>query len=149
VKDEGTRTGEPGVTTLLRQLGADSTALIRSEIALAKMEAREAARVAALEGAKLGAAIALAAVGALALVAWIILGLGDLFGDHYATAAAIVGVLFLIVGGVLASTGMKGLRSGALKPAETIATLQEDKQWAAQQLKEFKAEISAKSQTPR
>ena len=137
-----TRTGEPSVTTLLRQLGQDSTTLIRSEIALAKLEAREAARLAALEGVKVGAAIALAAVGGLALVAWIILGLGNVIGDHYATSAAIVGVVFLAIGGFLANAGLKGLRSGELKPDATLAALQEDKQWAAQQLREFKAGIS-------
>ena len=133
---------EPGVTALLRQLGTDTTTLIRSEIALAKLEAQEMARVAALEGARVGAAIALAAVGGLAIVAWLILALGDLIGGHYASAAAIVGAVFLAVGGVLARKGMRGLRSGALKPAETIDTLQEDKRWAAQQIKQFKGEIS-------
>lgn len=133
---------EPGVTALLRQLGTDTTTLIRSEIALAKLEAQEMARAAALEGARVGAAIALAAVGGLALVAWLILGLGNVLGGRYATAAAIVGVVFLAVGGVLARKGMHGLKSGALKPNDTIQTLQDDKRWASQQLKEFKNEIS-------
>ncbi len=143
--EDTTRTGEPGVTALLRQLGTESTALLRSEIALAKLEAKEMAREAALEGVKVGAAIALAVVGGLAIVAWLILGLGNLLGDHYATAAAIIGFLFLAVGGVLANRGVKGLRSGVLKPDETLQTLQEDKRWAAKKLKEFKSEITART----
>lgn len=143
MRDETNRTAEPGLTALLRQLGAESTALIRNEIALAKLEAGEVARVAALEGAKVGAAIALAAVGGLAIVAWLILALGDVIGDHYATAALIVGCIFLAVGGFFAKRGIAVLRAGGLKPAETIETLVEDKRWAAQQLKEFRSEIAS------
>ncbi len=144
VHEDTTRSGEPGVTTLLRQLGEDSSTLIRGEIALAKMEAQEMFRVAALAGVKVGAAIALAVVGGLAIVTWLILGLGNLIGDHYATAALIVGVLFLAIGAVLANRGMKGLRSDALKPGETIETLQEDKAWAVQELQQFKAGVGSK-----
>ena len=133
--------GDPSLTTLLRQLGTDSSALIRSEIALAKLEAQEMARTAALEGAKVGAAIALATVGGLALVAWLILALGDVFGDHYATAAAVVGIVFLLVGGILAKKGVDGLKSGHMKPDDTIRALQEDKRWASQQVQEFKSHV--------
>lgn len=144
MRHEMNQTAEPTLTALLRQLGTDSTTLIRNEIALAKMEAHEVARVAAIEGAKLGAAIALAAVGGLALVAWLIMGLGNVIGQHYATAALIVGLILLTIGAILATRGMRGLRSGALKPVETIDTLQEDKRWVAQQVKEFKAEVSSR-----
>lgn len=142
LREETNRTAEPGLTALLRQLGAESTALIRNEISLAKLEAGEIARVAALEGAKVGASIALAAVGGLAIVAWLILGLGRVLGDHYATAALIVGCLFLIVGGVFAKRGITELRAGRLKPAETIETLVEDKQWAAQKTRDFRSNIA-------
>ncbi|HEX6694726.1 MAG TPA: phage holin family protein [Longimicrobiales bacterium] len=135
------RIDDPSLTTLLRQLGTDSSALIRSEIALAKLEAQEMARTAALEGAKVGAAIALATVGGLALVTWLILALGNVMGDHYATAAAVVGAVFLGIGGVLAKKGVEGLKSGAVKPDDTIRTLQEDKRWASQQVQEFKSHI--------
>ena len=135
------RIDDPSLTTLLRQLGTDSTALIRSEIALAKLEAQEMARTAALEGAKVGAAIALAAVGGLALVAWLILAMGEVIGDHYATAAAAVGIVFLLVGGVLAKKGVDGLKSGRVKPDDTIRALQEDKRWASQQVQEFKSRV--------
>jgi hypothetical protein len=137
---------EPGVTALLRQLGADTTSLIRSEIALAKLEAQDVARTAAVQGARVGAAIALAAVGGLALIAWLILAAGHLIGDHYATAAALIGILFVAVGGVMARSALRTLRSGAMKPTETIATLQDDKRWAAQQIRELKRELSAADQ---
>lgn len=138
---------EAGVTTLLRQLGTDTTTLLRNEIALAKLEAQEMARTAAMEGARVGAAIALAAVGGLTLVAWLVLVLGDLLGGHYATATAIVGILLLGIGSILARKGVQGLRSGALKPAGTIETLQEDKRWAAEQIREFRHELSNRSRT--
>jgi hypothetical protein len=143
LRDDTNRTAEPGLTALLRQLGTESTALIRNEIALAKLEAGEIARVAALEGAKVGASIALAAVGGLAIVAWLILALGNVMGDHYASAALIIGCIFLVVGGLFAKRGISALRAGGLQPEETIETLVEDKRWAAQQLKEFKSEIAS------
>ena len=138
VNDDRTHTTEPGLTALLRQLGNDSSALLRSEIDLAKLEAQEMMRAAAADGAKLGAAAAIAGVGGLALVASLILALGHVLGDHYASAAAIVGIVFVGVGAILARRGVKGLKSGALKPDATIQTLQEDKQWAATEVRELK-----------
>jgi hypothetical protein len=141
MQGETNRKNEPGMTTLLRQLGMESGTLIRNEIALAKLEAQEMVRVAALEGVKVGVAIALAIVGGLALVAWLILGLGNIIGDHYATAAAIVGFVFLATGGFFANRGIRQLQSGALKPDETIETLREDKAWAAKEVRELTSEI--------
>ena len=123
-----------GITDLLRRLGDDVSALVRNEVALAKLEIRETVQVLVRDSAKLAIAFTLAWIGALALTAALIIGIGHLLGDRYGTAALIVGVLFLGVGGLLARAGVKGLGSGALKPAATIATLGENRDWAAQEL---------------
>jgi uncharacterized membrane protein len=134
-----------GITALLRQLGADGAALLRNEIALAKLELQDVVRSATAEGARIGAAVALAAVGGLAVVAGLILALGHLLHDHYATSAFIVGAIFLAVGALLARRAVRGMKSGALKAGETIETLQEDKQWIAQEVRDFKHQISERS----
>jgi hypothetical protein len=140
---------EQGITALLRQLGADGAALLRSEIALAKMEMQEVARTATAEASRIGIAIALAAVGGLAIVAGLILALGHLLHDHYATSAFIVGFIFVAVGGLLARKAINGLKSGALKPAATIETLQDDKTFIAAQVQEFKSDIAARTERGR
>jgi uncharacterized membrane protein YqjE len=131
---------DASVRTLLRRLGTDTESLLRAEVALAKLEFRELARQAALDGAKIGAAVAIAFVGGLAIVAWLVLVLGDLLGDSYGSAALIVGAVLLLAGGLLARAGMKGLqKSGA--PHATVESLQTSKQWARAELQEFRREL--------
>lgn len=128
------------IRVLLRRLGSETGDLVRAEIELAKLEVRDMVRQAALDGAKIGAAIALAFVGGLALVAWAILALGDVLGDRHATAAAIVGVLLLVVGALLARAGKKGMERG-VRPENTMTSLKEDGRMAAGQLRHMKQEL--------
>lgn len=150
IRDDGTafhreievqRTQNGGqVGDLLKQLAGQSGDLVRNEIALAKLEMRDMGRQLARDSAKVGAAIALAAVGGLALVAAAIIGLGNLLGGMYALSALIIGAVFLIVGAVLARTGLEGLKSPP-KPEETVRTMQENREWASREAREFKEEI--------
>jgi hypothetical protein len=128
------------MTDLIKQLASDSGDLVRSEMALAKLEMRDMARQLAMDSAKVGAAIALAAVGGLSLVAAAIIALGNLLGGLYAVAALIVGVLFLAIGGILARNGIEGLKTPP-RPEETIRTMQENRDWASREAREFKEEI--------
>lgn len=130
-----------GITDLLRRLGDDVSALVRNEVALAKLEIRESVQMLVRDSAKLGVAFTLAWIGALALTAALIIGVAHLIGDRYGVAALIVGVLFLGIGGLLARAGIKGLGSGALTPAATMATLGENRDWAAQELQELRTEL--------
>lgn len=128
------------IRLLLRRLGSETGDLVRAEIELAKLEVRDVVRQAALDGAKIGAAIALAFVGGLALLAWAILALGDLLGDRHATAALIIGVVLLVVGVLLARAGKKGMERG-MRPASTMTSLKEDGRMAAEQLRQMKQEL--------
>src|SRR4051812_28099659 len=136
---------EQGITALLRQLGADGAALLRNEIALAKLELQDVVRSATAEGARIGVAIALAAVGGLAIVAGLILALGHLLHDHYATSAFIIGAIFLGIGAFFGRRAVRVMKGGALKPGETIETLQEDKHWLAQEVRDFKNQVRERS----
>jgi uncharacterized membrane protein YqjE len=131
---------EPAIRDLLKQLAAQSSDLVRGEVSLAKLELRDMARQVAVDSAKLGAAVALAFAGALALVAAAVVGLGVLLDGRYALSALIVGAVVLAVGGVLARAGMAGLASPP-KPEATVESVKESGEWARQEVREFRDEI--------
>jgi uncharacterized membrane protein YqjE len=131
---------EPAIRDLLKQLAAQSSDLVRGEVSLAKLELRDMARQVAVDAAKLGAAVALAFAGALALVAAAVIGLGVLLDGRYALSALIVGAVVLAVGGVLARAGMAGLTSPP-KPEATVESVKESGEWARQEAREFRDEI--------
>lgn len=107
--------------------------IVRAEIRLAKTEVREEAAKAVKPSAALGAGLALglyglgflllAAVYALTMVmaAWL--------------AALIVGAVLAIAGFAVASTAGKELKRVHLTPDKTIRSLEENIQWAKQQMK--------------
>ena len=145
----GTAETATSITGLLRRLGNETGELVRAEIALAKLEFRELARQSALDGVKIGAAVALALVGATALVAGGVLALGDVLGGRYALAALGMGIVLLVVGGLLARSGIRSM-SRAAGPGGALTSLRQDRQWAAGQLREFRQELQAgKPQTER
>jgi uncharacterized membrane protein YqjE len=119
--------GDASLRELLRQLADDGSALVRSEIALAKVEMKETGRQLALDGVKLVIALGLAGLGALALTAALIVGIGTALGGMYWVAALGVGLLFLVIGGVLAQRGISGLQGNSMKPEHTLRSLQQDR----------------------
>jgi uncharacterized membrane protein YqjE len=123
---------EPTLGDLFSDLSAQASLLVRQEVQLAKVEMSEKA-------SQVGREIALIAVGGvlaysalLAIAAGIILGLGLLI--PYWAAALLVGLVFAIVGGALAWTGVQALKNINLAPTQTIETLKEDKEWLARQM---------------
>ncbi|MEX0892447.1 MAG: phage holin family protein [Gemmatimonadota bacterium] len=134
---------EPSVKELVKRLADDAVGLIRSEVALAKLEMRDSGRQMALDTAKIAAAMALAAVGGLALTAAAILALGRLFGGLYWAAALLVGAILLVTGAVLAWRGLSGLRQETLKPEATLETLRQDGAWAGDQARQLKERLSS------
>ena len=132
---------EPQMRALLKQLASEGSDLIRGEMALAKLEMRDMARQLAADSAKVAASIALAMTGALALLAAAIIGLGNLLDGRYALSALIIGVVFLLIGGLMARAGISGLKDGNHRPEETVRSLKRDKEWASRELQDFKEEV--------
>lgn len=143
----GTAETATSITGLLKRLGNETGDLVRAELALAKLEFRELARQAALDGVKLGAAAALAVVGAMAVVAAGVLALGDVLGGRYALAALAVGIVLLVVGGLLARWGIRSMARAA-GPGRALTSLRQDRQWAAGQLREFRQELQTGKPQP-
>lgn len=89
----------PSLIELLGRLKDDTLALAKAEVALAKADVMERARV--VRGALVPAVVALALLhaGLLALTAALIVGLGHAMDESYGLAAAIVGGVFVVAAG--------------------------------------------------
>jgi uncharacterized membrane protein YqjE len=132
---------EPSLGDLFKRLTTDTSELIRHEVDLAKVEMREAGATLARDATKIGVAVGLALAGVLALGAFAIVGLGDLFNNYW-VAALIVGVLFLAIGGYLAKNAINDVKERGLKPQKTVETLREDASWVKQEGRELKRELT-------
>ena len=119
---------------LMKRLADDTGTLVRREIDLAKAEMRE-------KGQKIGAGAALVGaaglVGLLALgslTAFLILALDGVIPNWL--AALIVGLVYAAVAAYLAVQGREKLReAGRPVPEQTQATIEEDLEWAKNQVK--------------
>jgi hypothetical protein len=118
---------------LFGQLSQDMTLLFRQELQLARVEMSD--KISRLTG-NLVSVIAggfVAYVGALALVAALILGLNQLAGISPWVSALIVGVIFAAAGYGMLNRGLKELKRVDLAPRRTVETLKDDVQWAKEQ----------------
>jgi uncharacterized membrane protein YqjE len=115
--------------------------LIQQEVALAKIELREAGATLGRDAAKIGMAVGFALPGVFALTAFLVVGLGDLL-DNYWLAALIVGVLFLAIGSFLARNAIADIKRRGLTPKATVETVREDTEWAKREMRELKQNMS-------
>lgn len=132
-----TPAAEPALGDLFKQLAQDSAVLVRQEIALAKAEMRANLRSTARDAAMAAAGGAMAAVGGLVLIAFLVMLVGDAV-DEYWLGALIVGGLFTLVGGILAKKALNNLKHDSLTPEQTLTTLKEDGQWVQSEIQAVK-----------
>jgi len=130
-KREQQERDERSLGELFAELSQKTTALVRQEIQLAKVEmSQKASRAGRNVGFLLFGSV-VAYTGVLALVAAGIILLGQLI--PYWLSAAIIGVVIAAVGAVLVTKGASALRQEDPTPRETVETLQEDKEWLKDQ----------------
>lgn len=132
---------EPPLGELLRRLTTDTGELVRQEISLARAELRQVGATAARDGARLAVAAGAALAGALALTAFLVVGLGALLGNYW-LSALIVGLLFVAIGAVLGRGALNDVKRRGLVPQQTIASLRDDARWAKQEAREVKREFT-------
>ncbi len=118
---------------LFAELTKETTSLVRQEVALAKTEMSQKATEAGKDIGFLGAGGALAYAGLLAIIAGIILALGELIPLW--VSALLVGLLVAAIGYFLVRRGLNALKQVKPVPEQTIQTLKEDKEWAKDQTK--------------
>jgi len=118
---------------LFGQLSQDMTLLFRQEVQLARAEMSE--KISQVTG-NLVSVVAggfVAYVGALALVAALILGLHEAADISPWVSALIVGALLAGAGYLMLNRGLKELKRVDLAPRRTVETLKDDVQWAKEQ----------------
>lgn len=111
--------------TIIKDLTADLSMLFRSEIALLKLEIKEAVAKLGIGGALLGAAAFLALIGVAFLFVTLTLGLVAL-GVPAWVSALIVTVVLFIAAVVLALAGKKKLQGVNFVPDQSIAQIKSD-----------------------
>ena len=112
---------------LLGELASHSANLVRDEVALAKQELTEKLRTvqATILIVLLGAVTGM--IAAASLCAAIILALAKYLEPWL--SALLVGVVLSVAAATIIVSGLERLRRTALKPEQTLATLEENKQW--------------------
>jgi hypothetical protein len=124
---------EPTVGELFGQLSQDLSLLFRQEIQLAKAELSDKVSQATGRVVSLVAGALIAWLGALALVAGIILVLDQPVGLASWLAALLVGLVLAGVGAFLLRGALRDLKRLDLVPRRTVETLKDDVRWAKEQ----------------
>ena len=119
---------ERSLGELFAELSRETGVLVRKEVELATTEMTTKAKVAGGHAATVAAGGALVHAGLLVLLAALVIGLAQLGLEPW-IAALLVAVLTMIVGFVLANTGMRNLRRTSVTPTQTIETLKETTTW--------------------
>ena len=132
--DSSAHTDDRSLGELFGELTRETTTLVREEVALAKAELSQKATRVGKDVGFLAAGGAVAYAGVLALIAALILALGQL-GLTWWLAALLVGILIAALGGFLVRTGLASLKDTQLTPEQTLQTLKEDAEWAKTQTK--------------
>ncbi len=127
------RNEEPSIGELFASLERDTSNLVRQEVELAKTEMTQKVTSLGKDAGMIGAGAALAYAGLLALIAAVILGLGELIPLWL--SALIVGLVVVGIGYALIQRGRSAMSRLDLTPRQTIETLKEDKEWAKEQVK--------------
>jgi uncharacterized membrane protein YqjE len=121
------------VPEILENIASNLTQLVQAEFRLAKSEVKEGAEKVAGPGATLGAGMVLAFYGLGFLLLAAVYALSLVMAGWLATL--IVGSVLVAAAGVLIGAGSAKLRRVNLAPDRTMRTLEEDLQWAKQQIK--------------
>jgi uncharacterized membrane protein YqjE len=121
------------VPEILEDIASNLTQMVQAEFRLAKTELKEGAEKIAGPGATLGAGVVLAFYGLGFLLLSAVYALSLVMAGWLATL--IVGGTLAVSAGILIIAGGTKLKRINLTPEKTIRTLEEDVQWAKQQVK--------------
>jgi amino acid transporter len=128
------RKDERSLGELFGDLAKDTSTLVRQEVQLAKTELTQKASAVGKDAGMIAAGGFVAYAGLLALIATLIIALGQL-GVPWWLASLIVGVVVCAVGYILIQRGISAIKRTNMAPQQTIQTLKEDRQWASEQMR--------------
>jgi hypothetical protein len=121
---------ERSIGELFGEFSQDMTLLVRQEIRLARTELGEKAGAVSKRLTSVIAAGVVAYIGALALVAGIILLLTQVVGIPAWLSALLIGIAMAISGYVTLRAGLRALKTIDPAPRRTVETLKDDVRWA-------------------
>ena len=121
------------VPEILEDIASNLTQIVQAEFRLAKTELKEGAEKLTGPGAALGAGVALAFYGLGFLLLAVVYALSLVVAGWL--AALIVGGALTVGAGILIGAGGTKLKRVNFAHDKTIRTLQEDVQWAKQQIR--------------
>jgi hypothetical protein len=116
---------------LFNELSQEFSQLIRQEVTLAKAEVTQKATQAGKDVGFMAAGGAVAYVGLMAVVAGIIIALGNAIPLWL--SAILVGLVMAGAGYLFVERGMDALKKTNMAPQQTIASLKEDATWVREQ----------------
>jgi len=119
---------------LFGDLARETSTLVRQEVQLAKTEMTQKASAVGKDVGFIAAGGFVAYAGLLALIATLIIALGQL-GVTWWLASLIVAVIVVAIGYFLIQRGISALKRTNMAPEQTIQTLKEDRQWASEQMR--------------
>jgi len=128
---QGAATDRP-LTSLFSDLAAETTALLRKELELAKAEMSEKASQVTKGATSLAMGGAVAYAGLIFLLLSATLALANWVAPWL--AALIVGGVVAIIGLIMLASGRSKLKASNLQPTRTIETIREDGRWAKAQV---------------
>lgn len=130
--------GDPrSLGQLFSELADETGTLVRKEVQLAKAEVTEKAKHAGKDAAMVGVGALLGYAGVLALVFALIFALATAMPLW--ASALIVGAALCAVAAILANQGIQKMKRIDPVPRATVQTLQDDKRWAAREVKEVRS----------
>lgn len=130
--DRGDRRSE-SVFGLGRQLISGVVTLARTEVLHGRQEMAEMLASTRAGAIRIGIGVALLLLALIAFVGFAILGISTLTGLPGWLVALILFIVFGLLAGILAYSGIRGIRVGP--PSETIASVREDIAWAKRLLR--------------
>jgi xanthine/uracil permease len=116
---------------LFGMLADQTKTLVNQEVALAKAEVSEKAKTAGKGVGILAAGGFVAYAGLLAVIAGIILLVGQWVPMW--VSALIIGIIVALIGYLLVQKGLNSLKAENLKPRQTVGSLRENKEWLQEQ----------------
>ncbi|HYE99208.1 MAG TPA: phage holin family protein [Planctomycetota bacterium] len=141
--------------SLFRDLFDEAQTLVRQEVDLAKAEMSEKTDNLTRGGIALAISLVVLLAGSIILLGALAVGLGVALGQFMDPEIAswlgplIVGALTVVAGVVTFQAGRKKLSLRSLKPQETLRSLQEDKAWLTNEMREQKRELRQDIETMR
>jgi xanthine/uracil permease len=123
-----------GIGDLLGDLGRQVSTLVRKEIDLARVEVTSSVGRMSRGAAMAGVGGAVVYAGVLVLLLAAVLGLIEAGMDAW-LAALVVAAITVVVGGAIASIGVRQMQTTELAPKQTAETVRENVEFVKEQMK--------------